>query len=103
MSGQSTMPVNWETLELTQTESGYVGSFTSHDFFFTSTTRYSGEAYENEGAVTSEIYVEVILDIEFTLNTNMEASAKGTITHKNSADAMTGVSPAMTMTFDISH
>ncbi|MDD2580087.1 MAG: hypothetical protein PHP94_08490 [Eubacteriales bacterium] len=101
MSGQSTMPVSWEDLELTQTESGYIGSFTSHDFFFTSTTRYSGEAYEGEGAVTSEIGVEVILDIEFTLNTNMEASAKGTITHKNSADAMTGASPAMTMTFDI--
>lgn len=101
MSGQSTMTVNWENLQLTQTESGYVGSFTSHDFFFTSTTKYSGEAYEDGGEISSEIAVEVKLDIELTLDTQMQASAKGTITHKNTADAMTGVSPAMTMTFDI--
>lgn len=101
MTGRASMPVEWTDLQLTQTESGYSGQFTTYDFYFTSTTKYSGEAYENEGEDTSEVYVEIKLDIEFTLNTDLEASARGTITHSNKDEAMTGTSPDMVMTFDL--
>jgi hypothetical protein len=104
MSGTSAMPVNWDGIYLTETESGYTGSFTTNDFYFVSTTNYSGEAYADEGTITTDVYTTVQMDIEFTMTVNngvVETRATGKIYHSATTEGMTGVSPDIIMTFDL--